>query len=177
MIILVSFNFRMSLLTSTNTQSSLKPLLLYLLLALNFVVLISTLVLYNIFHNYSSIFVSYSLKKNEVFLYSNLLKPASPYLHFCDLQYASVYYFPFTYIFILITFVSLYYCLSYNVNELSTFSVFCLIILLSGYVLFYTDSLILFFVAYEALLLPSFFILYKFAKTRRSVEAAYLMFF
>ena len=31
--------------------------------------------------------------------------------------------------------------------------------------------------AYEVLLLPSFFILYKFAKTRRSIEAAYLMFF
>jgi len=27
------------------------------------------------------------------------------------------------------------------------------------------------------LLVPSFFILYKFAKTRRCVEAAYLMFF
>jgi len=37
--------------------------------------------------------------------------------------------------------------------------------------------MILFFFAYEMLLVPSFFILYKFAKTRRCVEAAYLMFF
>jgi len=51
------------------------------------------------------------------------------------------------------------------------------VILLSGYVLFFTNSLILFFLAYEMLLVPSFFILYKFAKTRRCVEAAYLMFF
>jgi NADH-quinone oxidoreductase subunit M len=43
--------------------------------------------------------------------------------------------------------------------------------------LFFSDSLILFFFAYEMLLVPSFFILYKFAKTRRCVEAAYLMFF
>jgi formate hydrogenlyase subunit 3/multisubunit Na+/H+ antiporter MnhD subunit len=55
--------------------------------------------------------------------------------------------------------------------------VFCFIILFAGYTLFYTDSLVLFFMAYELLLIPSFFILYKFAKTRRAVEAAYLMFF
>jgi NADH:ubiquinone oxidoreductase subunit 4 (subunit M) len=177
MIVLVAFSFRVSLLTSTSSQTSFRSLLFYLLISLNFVVLLSTIVLYNIFYNYSSILVGYSFKKSEISYYSNLLKPSHSYLNFCDLHYASVYYFPFTYIFILITFVSLYYCLSYNVNELSTFSVFCLIILLSGYILFYTDSLILFFVSYEALLLPSFFILYKFAKTRRSVEAAYLMFF
>jgi hypothetical protein len=48
---------------------------------------------------------------------------------------------------------------------------------MSGYILFFTDSIILFFFAYEMLLVPSFFILYNFAKTRRCVEAAYLMFF
>jgi hypothetical protein len=51
------------------------------------------------------------------------------------------------------------------------------VILLAGYVLFFTDSVILFFFSYETLLIPSFFILYNFAKTRRCVEAAYLMFF
>ena len=51
------------------------------------------------------------------------------------------------------------------------------VILMSGYILFFTDSLILFFLSYEMLLVPSFFILYNFAKTRRCVEAAYLMFF
>jgi NADH:ubiquinone oxidoreductase subunit 4 (subunit M) len=54
---------------------------------------------------------------------------------------------------------------------------YCQLILLAGYVLFFTDSIILFFLFYEFLLVPSFFILYKFAKTRRAVEAAYLMFF
>lgn len=42
--------------------------------------------------------------------------------------------------------------------------------------MFCTQSALVFFLAYELLLLPSFFILYKFAKSRRSVEAAYLMF-
>jgi len=51
------------------------------------------------------------------------------------------------------------------------------LILIAGYILFFTDSIILFFFAYEMLLIPSFFILYNFAKTRRCVEAAYLMFF
>ena len=94
-----------------------------------------------------------------------------------DANFTSVYYFPFLYIFILITFISIYFCLSYNKDELTSFSLFCTIILLAGYILFYTDSLILFFMSYEMLLVPAFFILYKFAKTRRSVEAAYLMFF
>jgi len=54
---------------------------------------------------------------------------------------------------------------------------YCVVILLAGYTLFFTDSLVIFFFAYEFLLVPSFFILYKFAKTRRCIEAAYLMFF
>ena len=88
-----------------------------------------------------------------------------------------IYYFPFIYIFILITVLSIFFCLTYNTNELITFVFYCALILFSGYILFFTDSLILFFFAYEMLLIPSFFILYKFAKTRRCIEAAYLMFF
>jgi len=37
--------------------------------------------------------------------------------------------------------------------------------------------MILFFLAYEALLVPSFMVLYRFAKSRRCIEAAYAMFF
>lgn len=94
-----------------------------------------------------------------------------------SLHLVSVYYFPFIYIFLLITTLSVLYCLAYNINELTTFMFYCLVILTSGYVLFFTDSLIIFFFAYEMLLIPSFFILYNFAKTRRCIEAAYLMFF
>lgn len=94
-----------------------------------------------------------------------------------SLQLVYVYYFPFVYIFILITSLSILFCLSYSVNEIFSFSFYCLIILAAGYSLFFSDSIIFFFFAYEMLLIPSFFILYKFAKTRRSVEAAYLMFF
>lgn len=88
-----------------------------------------------------------------------------------------VYYFPFIYVFLFVTVLSIVFCLSYNVDELMSFMFYVLVILLAGYVLFFTDSLVLFFLAYEMLLIPSFFILYKFAKTRRCVEAAYLMFF
>lgn len=92
-------------------------------------------------------------------------------------NYISVYYFPFIYIFLIVTFLSVAYCMSYNTNEVFSFMFYCSIITVAGYVLFFTDSLILFFLAYEMLLVPSFFILYNFAKTRRCVEAAYLMFF
>ena len=94
-----------------------------------------------------------------------------------NLNLTAVYYFPFIYIFIIITTLSILFCLSYNVNELISFMFYVTIILSSGYILFFTDSIILFFLAYEMLLIPSFFILYNFAKTRRCVEAAYLMFF
>ena len=90
---------------------------------------------------------------------------------------SQVYTYPFIYVFILVTMLSIIYCLSYNFDELYSFMFYIQIILTSGYVLFFTDSLILFFFSYEMLLIPSFFILYKFAKTRRCVEAAYLMFF
>jgi formate hydrogenlyase subunit 3/multisubunit Na+/H+ antiporter MnhD subunit len=94
-----------------------------------------------------------------------------------NINLVQVYYYPFIYVFLLITILSIIFCLSYNQDELSAFMFFCLIILVAGYTLFFTDSLIIFFFSYEMLLVPSFFILYKFAKTRRCVEAAYLMFF
>lgn len=93
------------------------------------------------------------------------------------LNMVQVYCYPFIYVFLLVTVLSIVFCLTYNVDELFSFMFYCQVILLAGYVLFFTDSLILFFFAYEMLLVPSFFILYKFAKTRRCVEAAYLMFF
>jgi len=94
-----------------------------------------------------------------------------------NLNLISVYYFPFIYIFVVVTTLSILFCLAYNTNEVASFMFYCTIILMSGYLLFFTDSIILFFFAYEMLLVPSFFILYNFAKTRRCVEAAYLMFF
>lgn len=94
-----------------------------------------------------------------------------------NLNLIQVYYYPFVYVFLLITVLSIIFCLSYNQDELFAFMFFCIVILLAGYTLFFTDSLIIFFFSYEMLLVPSFFILYKFAKTRRCVEAAYLMFF
>ena len=93
------------------------------------------------------------------------------------LNSVAVYYFPFIYIFIFITTLSILFCLSYNLNELNTFFAYCTIILTAGYSMFFTSSLLLFFLSYEMLLIPSFFILYNFAKTRKCVEAAYLMFF
>jgi formate hydrogenlyase subunit 3/multisubunit Na+/H+ antiporter MnhD subunit len=98
-------------------------------------------------------------------------------LNSLNLNLYQTYYYPFIYIFLLITLLSIIFCLSYNIDEFMVFMFYTQVILLSGYVLFFTNSLILFFLAYEMLLVPSFFILYKFAKTRRCVEAAYLMFF
>lgn len=113
-----------------------------------------------LFTNY--LFQNFYLVENIFFFYSPLIE---------------VYYFPFIYIFLFITLLSILFCVSYNFNELYSFIVYCFIILIFGFILFFVDSLILFFFSYEMLLLPSFFILYKYAKTRRCVEASYLMFF
>lgn len=96
---------------------------------------------------------------------------------FLRLHPVAIYYFPFIYIFVLITILSILYCLSYNANEFTTFVFYCVVILSAGYSMFFTSSLLVFFLSYEMLLVPSFYILYNFAKTRKCVEAAYLMFF
>ena len=121
---------------------------------------------------------NFFIKNNySLIIYDNLTYNFLFNLNNLNLNLIHVYYFPFIYIFILITILSILFCLSYSFNELVIFTFYCTLILLSGYVLFFTDSLILFFFSYEMLLIPSFFILYKFAKTRRCIEAAYLMFF
>jgi formate hydrogenlyase subunit 3/multisubunit Na+/H+ antiporter MnhD subunit len=84
---------------------------------------------------------------------------------------------PFFLVFILVTPVTLLYAFKYCGDELRTFTFFVFFILLLGFGLFFVDSILIFFFMYEALLLPSFFILYLYAKTRRAVEAAFLMFF
>lgn len=84
---------------------------------------------------------------------------------------------PFIFVFILISTITLIYTISYNLNELRIFFIFLIFIFISGFVIFSSSSIVIFFFAYEALLIPSFVLLYLFAKTRKSVEAAFLMFF
>jgi formate hydrogenlyase subunit 3/multisubunit Na+/H+ antiporter MnhD subunit len=115
---------------------------------------------------------SFSVMYFDVYALDYLVAGYSTSLHL-----SAIYYFPFIYIFLLVTLLSILFCMAYNTNELMSFMFYCTVILGAGYLLFFTDSIILFFLAYELLLVPSFFILYNFAKTRRCVEAAYLMFF
>lgn len=89
----------------------------------------------------------------------------------------AIQYWPFVYIYLLVTVLTLLYSFAYNSQTLLNFKLYVLVILLAGGVLFFANSLILFFFAYETLLIPSFLILYNYAKTRKSVEAAFLMFF
>ena len=152
-------------------------ILKYVLSFYLFFAFLSLTTLYYIFDLFSTFQVCYSSQGSNVFfldfyVFNYLLNTNN-----LGLNLISVYYFPFIYIFIVITTLSILFCLSYNVNELISFIFYCTLILMSGYVLFFTDSMILFFFAYEMLLIPSFFILYNFAKTRRCIEAAYLMFF
>ena len=139
--------------------------------------LMATLTALNyLFDYYSSVYYLSNLSDLPSFV-SNALYDKFLMVSSTSLSAVDVYLYPFIYVFILVTAMSIVFCLTYNLDELSSFMFYCLIILLSGYSLFFTDSMIIFFFSYEMLLVPSFFILYKFAKTRRCVEAAYLMFF
>ena len=139
--------------------------------------MISFTVLYYLMDNSTSLDIVFTSSPGE----SLFLMP-SPQTFLLDqlflgLHPTAVYYFPFIYIFVLITVLSILYCLAYNLNELTTFTLYCTVILSAGYSMFFTNSILVFFLSYEMLLIPSFFILYNFAKTRKCVEAAYLMFF
>lgn len=176
LVLLVSI-LRVTSLTSTVATSSHRFVTTSLTSSLGFIALVTFTSLYGILENFINFRVIYDTSDLSVVSLSHVVSYSPVSSLYLDLHFSSVYYFPFIYIFIIVTFLSVFFCLAYNKDELLSFTVFCSIILLAGYVLFYTDSLILFFMAYEMLLIPSFFILYKFAKTRRSVEAAYLMFF
>ena len=132
-------------------------------------------IIYNLFDLLSSF---YCVNNKNIVMYLNYNYNLNDSYLF-SFYYSSIYlyFYPFIYIFLMITILSIIFCLSYNIAELFVFTFYCLIILIAGYSLFFTDSLIIFFFAYECLLVPSFFILYRFAKTRRCIEAAYLMFF
>jgi hypothetical protein len=139
-----------------------------------FFALLNIYLLFEYYANY--IFINFPLPINY-FIVENYYNNYYNNYMFFSVDTLQLYYFPFIYIFLFITLLSILFCLSYTYNELYVFILYCSIILGGGYLVFFVDSLILFFFAYELLLIPSFFILYRFAKTRRCIEAAYLMFF
>lgn len=159
-------------LNKLNFQRYLINLMLAILSFFFLISLFSSFFFLNFFFNivsYSNFFyLSFYDNNAQVFLNKNVS---------LNFNLLNIYYFPFIYIFIIVTVLSIFFCLTYSIGEINLFSFYCGIILIFGYILFFTDSLILFFLSYEMLLVPSFLILYKFAKTRRCVEAAYLMFF
>lgn len=175
--IAIVFALRLFYLQSAYNSLLVKAIFKNILSFFVFFSFISLVTLYFLLDFFSS-FQLLSFRNNPaVLLSANLYVSEILDFEALNLNILAVYYFPFIYIFVLITLLSILFCLSYNVNELGVFMLYCTVILLSGYIIFFTDSIILFFLAYEMLLIPSFFILYNFAKTRRCVEAAYLMFF
>jgi len=166
--------FYMNLLFKMDIVNQLLQLILGFVLFFTFT---SLSVLYYIFDFFSTFTVYYDTNNTSLVFFDYYSFSYLYHTHTLNLNMTAVYYFPFIYIFVVITTLSILFCLSYNTNELMSFIFYVTVILTAGYVLFFTDSLILFFLAYEMLLVPSFFILYNFAKTRKCVEAAYLMFF
>lgn len=167
--------YSLTLISKLNLFTILNKFFLSFVLYVFFVMFLSLNLLFNYYQDL--IFYTITCVDNSFFYTSTFLSNSFLNLNTLSLNLVQVYYYPFIYVFILITLLSIIFCLSYNKDEFMVFVFYCKLILTSGYILFFTDSIILFFLSYEMLLVPSFFILYKFAKTRRCVEAAYLMFF
>lgn len=163
--------------SSINLDFSFIRKFIKLFLSLVLFYLFSSLTLINYFLDFYYMYSSF----NPSFLYQNFLITSYEFKIFdfssAGIYNTEVYTYPFIYVFVLVTSLSIVFCLTYNYDELASFMFYCIVILIAGYSLFFTNSFIIFFFSYEMLLVPSFFILYKFAKTRRAVEAAYLMFF
>lgn len=177
LLVLVTYVLRLSFTSSLNKLLLVNSLLTELISLFTLMSLILFTVMYYLLDNFSTFELLHTTVPGDV-----LALVYQPQVLLLDqtslgLHPVSVYCFPFIYIFVLITVLSILFCLSYNVNELTTFIAYCVVILCAGYTLFFTSSLLVFFLSYEMLLIPSFFILYNFAKTRKCVEAAYLMFF
>ena len=170
-------SLRVTLLNTTTNYLSFLKKITKLFLPLVLFYLFSSFSLINyLLDSYSSYHVLTDFTSSSHVLSSQYL-PKYFELNSTSIMSSEVYVYPFIYVFIIVTTLSIVFCLTYNSDELAVFMFYCCIILFAGYVLFFTDSFIIFFFSYEMLLVPSFFILYKFAKTRRAVEAAYLMFF
>jgi hypothetical protein len=169
--------FRLAYLHTLNRLEIATLVLQYCASFYTFFLTISLLTLYHLLDFFTTFTVLYHTLSEGIFLCDFLCLDSTLSASALDLNLLTIYTFPFLYIFLLITILSILSCLAYNVNEVVTFIFYCTAILMSGYLLFFTDSIILFFLAYELLLIPSFLLLYNFAKTRRCVEAAYLMFF
>lgn len=172
--------FNKIILTSSITRANYHILIIKITTSFYlYFILIATTFLYFLFNNFFNFFLIQNATNTfgVLFFFDTFVHFFHEHSTVLSLNLIQVYYFPFIYIFLIVTALSIIFCLSYNLNEINTFVSYCTIILIAGYVLFFTDSLIIFFLAYEMLLVPSFFILYKFAKTKRCVEAAYLMFF
>lgn len=170
------FYLKIQLLSTTNQYKYLinyNNLFIYTVLYLFLI----TLLMINYFHRDILNLFYFSSTYN---ILCNTSTPTITYFFYSEdtfLNILQIYYYPYIYIFILITSLSIIYTLTYSINEFKDFMYYLILITIAGLILFFSNSIILFFMAYETLLIPSFFILYKYAKTKRSVEAAYLMFF
>lgn len=175
--LVVSFLLRLTMLHVFAKVNFVSTLYKYVTFAFLVFALGALAVVYTLFDYYSNFNYTPLVHPTQTAFFDYIYITSVVNFYALELHLSSVYVFPFLYIFILVTTISVLYCLTYNATEILAFVFYTFLILVVGYVLFFTDSLLLFFFAYECLLVPSFFILYHFAKTRRCVEAAYLMFF
>jgi hypothetical protein len=152
-------SLRISFLSSSNSVFVINQAVTLILSVFLSLAFLSLTFLYYLLDNFSTFDVVFTNSPGECLFITNYAYAFLLDQMFVGLHPTSVYYFPFVYIFILVTVLSVLFCLSYNVNELTTFMFYCTIILSAGYSMFFTSSLLVFFLAYEMLLIPSFFII------------------
>lgn len=113
------------------------------------------------------------------YTYFNLVYNMIIFVYLNNLIHKIWYFYIFSifYIFIGITFVSIIFTVFFYKQEAVFFIFLILMVFLGSQIMWISNNIFIFFIGYECLLLPSFLILYKHAKTYRCIEAAYAMFF
>jgi hypothetical protein len=76
---------------------------------------------------------------------------------------------------LLISICSIFYCVAFNIEELSTFIIYTGLVFCGGCMLLISITPICIFTAYEFILIPTAVVLLMFSKTSRSKEATIFM--
>src|SRR6056300_1312360 len=131
--------YSLSLVSKLNLYSVLNKFFLSFILYLFFVMFLSLNLLLNYYQDLC--LVNFDLLDSLNTYIFSITHQNFFNINSVSLNLVQVYYYPFIYVFILVTLLSVIFCLSYNKDEFMTFIFYCKLILASGYILFFTDSI------------------------------------
>jgi len=94
----------------------------------------------------------------------------------CKLSSSGLHMFGFTLVSMLLIFIiSIYYTVAFSKEDLLMFCIYTIVIYIGGILMLTSTSILVVFIGYELILLPTIYIIDKFSKTSRGREACDFM--